>query len=558
MRRFGSVCAALLFGELLLGSYPAAALEPSLGQGTEIRTLERGRSIERKLAGNDLPQSYRVALGAGGFLRVEVQQLGIDVVVAVYGPDGAKVAEVDEEGPQGIERVAVPAKTPGTYRLEVRPFDTKAAAGRYVVRVLELLSPSEYAQRLATERAQAAAATRWLAGNAIRLTTVEAGHGFEDLQPLKPVIGGARLVAFGEATHGTREFFQLKHRMLEFLVTEMGFNVFGIEATMPEAFDINEYVLTGKGDPVKALAALNFWTWDTEEVLAMIEWMRSYNADARHTRKVKFYGFDMQFAPRAVQVVVNYLRQVDPEQAAAAEKALTSLDNPGAGSPFGKLEKEKQREVREAAAALLARFDARKEAYVRQTGADDWALARQHARIVVQNLDLQMDADPGVRDRAMADNVRWILEREGPNARMVVWAHNGHVATHPNWMGDHLRQKLGRQMVVFGFAFNQGGFQAVRRRRGLTRFQVGPAREGSLDAALAAAGLSLAMIDLRQLPAKGPVAEWFRAPHASRNIGAIFDDTIPDSGYSEQVVTRLYDALLFVNTTTAARELPDR
>src|SRR5436305_4848388 len=108
----------------------------------------------------------------------------------------------------------------------------------------------------------------WLRQHAIPLTTVKAGCGFADLQSLKPVIGGARLVALGEATHGTREFFQLKHRMLEFLVTEMGFNVFGIEATMPEAFDINQYVLTGKGDPVKALAALNFWTWDTEEVLA--------------------------------------------------------------------------------------------------------------------------------------------------------------------------------------------------------------------------------------------------------------------------------------------------
>ncbi|HTY89198.1 MAG TPA: hypothetical protein VMB80_17255 [Candidatus Acidoferrum sp.] len=86
----------------------------------------------------------------------------------------------------------------------------------------------------------AEAARRWLSTNAIRLETVEAGHGFADLQPLKPVIGPARIVALGEATHGTREFFQLKHRMLEFLVTEMGFNIFAMEATLPESFDIND------------------------------------------------------------------------------------------------------------------------------------------------------------------------------------------------------------------------------------------------------------------------------------------------------------------------------
>jgi erythromycin esterase len=75
----------------------------------------------------------------------------------------------------------------------------------------------------------------WIRAHAVRLDTVEAGHGFTDMQPLKKVIGNARIVALGEATHGTREFFQLKHRMLEFLATEMGFTIFSIEANMPGA-----------------------------------------------------------------------------------------------------------------------------------------------------------------------------------------------------------------------------------------------------------------------------------------------------------------------------------
>jgi erythromycin esterase-like protein len=57
--------------------------------------------------------------------------------------------------------------------------------------------------------------TDWIAAHAIPLTTVEARHGFDDLQPLKKVVGDARIVELGEATHGSREFFQLKHRMLD-------------------------------------------------------------------------------------------------------------------------------------------------------------------------------------------------------------------------------------------------------------------------------------------------------------------------------------------------------
>jgi erythromycin esterase len=61
------------------------------------------------------------------------------------------------------------------------------------------------------------------------------------MQPLKEIVGNARVVSLGEATHGTREFFQLKHRMLEFLATEMGFTMYSIEANM------REFNASGKG-----------------------------------------------------------------------------------------------------------------------------------------------------------------------------------------------------------------------------------------------------------------------------------------------------------------------
>src|SRR5688572_2644001 len=96
---------------------------------------------------------------------------------------------------------------------------------------------------LSAQTRQEAAVAEWVRSTAIRLQTVEAGRGFADLQPLKRVVGNARIVSLGEATHGTREFFQLKHRLLEFLATEMGFTIFSIEANLPEAYRLNDYVL---------------------------------------------------------------------------------------------------------------------------------------------------------------------------------------------------------------------------------------------------------------------------------------------------------------------------
>ena len=134
----------------------------------------------------------------------------------------------------------------------------------------------------------------WIKGNAIPISSAVPTGSFSDLEPLRELIGDARVVALGEATHGTREFFQMKHRLLRFLVQEMGFNVFAMEASMPESVRMDRYVKGAPGDPAELLSGLYFWTWNTEEVLALIEWMRSYNEDPSHASKVKFYGFDMQ------------------------------------------------------------------------------------------------------------------------------------------------------------------------------------------------------------------------------------------------------------------------
>ena len=162
-------------------------------------------------------------------------------------------------------------------------------------------------------------ATEWIRANAIRLSTTEAGRGFADMQALKPLIGNARIVSLGEATHGTREFFQLKHRMLEFLATEMGFTIFSIEANMPEAYRLNDYVLNGTGDPAELLRGMYFWTWNTEEVLEMIRWMRAFNASGRG--HVQFTGFDMQTHTVALDIVQQFIRRYDSEYAATVRDA---------------------------------------------------------------------------------------------------------------------------------------------------------------------------------------------------------------------------------------------
>lgn len=147
---------------------------------------------------------------------------------------------------------------------------------------------------------------------------------------------------------------------------------------------------------------------------------------------------------------------------------------------------------------------------------------------------------------------------------MVIWAHNGHVATNTT-MGKNLRKMFGSDMFVFGFAFNQGSFQATEAplsynqfflfpsEKGVHPFTIPPFPDVTLDAMLSKAGLKVAAVDLHALPKEGPVARWFLEGQLTHNIGSVFYTEIYGYGIAKRVVPQIYDALLFVEKTTAAR-----
>jgi erythromycin esterase len=343
----------------------------------------------------------------------------------------------------------------------------------------------------------------WMTKAAIPIATTDPAHDVTDLEPLGGVIGSASVVGLGEATHGTREFFQLKHRVLEYLVERQGFRVFAIEANYPESLAVNDYVLHGTGDPRKALAGMYFWMWNTEEVLAQVEWMRRWNNDPKHPKKVKFVGFDMQTACVGVARVLDYLARVEP---AVAKEATASLSPLGTGneSTYEALPAERRAATGKAISDLLDLFDHQKKVWIARSSPAAWVTARQHAVIVAQAERGHARDNADWRDESMATNVRSILDNEPKGTRMVVWAHNGHVARSGAlaWtpMGSHLAKDLGGGYVALGFAFDRGAFQATNGKGGFGEYRVGESPLGDVAEAFRRVHLPLFALDLRGAP----------------------------------------------------------
>jgi len=270
------------------------------------------------------------------------------------------------------------------------------------------------------------AVPEWIRRNAIRLSTASAGSGFADMLPLKRLLGDARLAAFGEATHGSREFFQLKHRMLEFLVTQMGFSIFSIEANMPEAYRLNEYVLKGEGDPAKLIQEMRAWIWNTQELLDMVRWMREYNRSG-NGHPVQCTGFDMQSPVAAIENVRHFVTRSNPEYLPELERVI-EITKATRG------DRNRTETIRTAALEwekIAAHMESRRS---RREAGVDWAI--QNARVAYQCMRMGAElATPekamAWRDSCMAANVKWILE-QSKSARVMLWAHNWHVKTGKN------------------------------------------------------------------------------------------------------------------------------
>jgi erythromycin esterase len=131
-----------------------------------------------------------------------------------------------------------------------------------------------------------------------------------------------------------------------------------------------------------------------------------------------------------------------------------------------------------------------------------------------------------IRDQAMADNVKWLLENETGNQKIVLWAHNLHVGFDQSigvkWMGWHLKQQFAQDYLSVGFSFARGMFNAFHEDAGtvLRPVNIEAVKDPeSLEAFLGTVALPHYFLDLRN-----PTAEaqnWLNQNRSMHTIGSL-------------------------------------
>ncbi|HEX8201542.1 MAG TPA: erythromycin esterase family protein, partial [Isosphaeraceae bacterium] len=313
----------------------------------------------------------------------------------------------------------------------------------------------------------------------------------DDYDPLLELIGDARFVLLGEASHGTHEFYAERAAITRRLIEEKGFTAVAVEADWPDAYRINRFV-RGAGDDERAIDALGdfhrfpLWMWRNAVVLEFIDWLHRHNAALPRgsARAAGFYGLDLYSLNSSIEAVIRYLAKVDPEAARRARHRYACFEDFGedpqaygyaASSDVGRsCEDEAVNQLLELQrrAAELAKRDGR-------VAEDEFFFAEQNARLAKNAEQYYRTMFTGrvsswnLRDGHMAETLEELVEhldRTGRRTKVVVWAHNSHLgdarATEMGEggelnVGQLVRENWGDKAINVGFSTYTGTVAAA-------------------------------------------------------------------------------------------------
>ena len=395
-----------------------------------------------------------------------------------------------------------------------------------------------------------------------------------DLGPLLDRIGDARVVAVGEASHGTHEYYAWRAALTRRLVEERGFGLVAVEGDWPDCRRVDRSVRLRPGadeDPRTALDAIArwpTWMWANDDVVDFCRWLRDHNAGRAEAERVRFAGLDVYSLWDSMHELLGWLRENEPGHVDAAVQALRCFEPFGEdGAEYAFASRFAPTTCEQTVVELLHRLCAERGAAGSADDADDRFGAEQDAAVVV-GAERYYRAMVGgsaeswnVRDVHMADTLDRLLAHTG--AKAVVWEHNTHVgdaratdmadAGMTN-VGQLLRERHGTEdVVLIGFGGHRGGVVAGREWGAqMERMAVPPAREGSVEALLHEEVGRDALV----VVPRGDRPGWLDRRLGHRAIGVVYRPERERWGnYVPTVLGDRYDAFLHLEETTPLQPL---
>jgi erythromycin esterase len=397
----------------------------------------------------------------------------------------------------------------------------------------------------------------WLKERILPINSVEPRSDTKDLNPIHYLLQDVEVVALGEVTHGSSDIYKMKAKLVRYLVEKEDFSIVAIEGSMFDAYKLNDFITLGKDDPEDLLRNMGFWVWDTEELLSLVKWMKTYNDE--HTKKILFTGIDMQFYQAAVAGLKsafskhNIQYSLEEIQARLLNLYRYRFTFDSTKSTFNLI---KNSTLNLDSVEFAKRIFLNKEKYFfsdicskldtliahsfEKGEEQEWL--HQHVEIIRQFSDNSLSTQ---RDRYMAQNLLWI-KNQNPKSKIIVWAHNGHIQKNTYFMGGYLDETLKNSFLSIAFTFSDGFYNATGPK-GLNSYEADSANPETYEYYFHKLQQPCFLLDLKHFK-KAPECKWLCRPLKFRQIGARYTS----NSFVNWDIAKSFDAVLFIDHSTSS------
>ena len=353
----------------------------------------------------------------------------------------------------------------------------------------------------------------------------------------------AQIIALGEATHGNKEFQQLRLDVFQVLVEKYGVRAFALEGDFGGCEAINRYIHGADCTAAEALSATGFAIHRTEEMENLVEWMRNYNASATQGDDLRFYGFDMQQRAYSYHYLLEALQKANIDTADFEKLWNSEADDYADGCTA-----EQRTEIITAAKNQLPPDDVQ---------------TIHFADILLQNIELGKYIDDSgelnaQRDRMMAENTLWILQQEQArgNSRIMISGHNNHIMQCENAGTPVLGSLLAEELKSGYFAIGTDFYKSVcnlpkpytGKRITHTFYSYDPLAKASKKS-----GFDVSFLDFSKVPEDSALTQYLANSISMGSLGesySVLMNFVPRSYRVQRIPQDAYDTMIFVANAT--------
>lgn len=382
----------------------------------------------------------------------------------------------------------------------------------------------EYGNDAPDFREPSVAEIKMLNSQLVPISNLDPHTGTADIEPFSRMTKGITILALGENSHGSSTIYRLKLKLIAYLVEHQNYTIFALEMPTVEADVINDYVQSGKGSKSDIIKNLTYPSWQTNEMLDIIEWIRAYNNG--HVRKVAFRGFDMQNGDSALKSMKVFAQFNDPiflSKILELEQRYTSQHKTPDDFSF----------IYHKAQDISVYLELTKYSHV---AAREIETIRHYAGIFLQSAALSNNSpESKSRDIYMAENIDWIIKHSDPGTKIIVSGDNTHISKASGKMGAVLSERYREKYLAVGFTYNTGSYTAYGAAK---YYEVYPSYPGTYEYLFSKSKSKTFILDIRN----NHDLTFLNRPAGFRSIGSKPQET---TQFAEINLTSHFDMIVY-------------